>query len=570
MRKQLRRCALLALSGLLFAGGCHKEKEPATGDPKSWEGFAGSTAPVLVGHTVKPSELSATEIRYGIAPKRGPGVTYQDGIILMEHGDKAITAFASDGMSWTFDANAPQVNEIQEGKILFATDRCAGKVLAVQRDGNKVTVVLGPVQLNELVKEGNFSYNQPLDLNNAIAVATPDSPGAINSPALQQEISNPTPTNTSFNYKPHKFKRTVKYYVVSDQGVWTPMRTVSPSGPRLRNAIYHPGSESEATFRQIQNLGGVPINPGGFPPGQLPINPPAPPAVPFPNLQPLDFNNLKAWPCANCGGIGLKVYQEKDGVTVVISIIFHLNNPQLIFDASIGGNGVNARVQLKGGAGVSISIDGSTGDNFKSIKGNIKEIGIVPLIINVPLGTPLVPLTAQLSQSLNIDTGFSARNSVLKASGNVDFDGAIEASYTHGNGWAITKPSAQVKSNFAGLVSGVSVGINSVVLAFDQRLLVGVGSGGFAAGPYVDLLTTLTALKQTSTTTIDCRQATFNISIGAGIGYGMPKIVAKVINFFLGLFHVKPIAQTGTIVALPKREDLVTRRDELPDGCSGK
>ena len=64
-------------------------------------------------------------------------MTYQDNIILMEHGDKAIQSFASDGMSWTFDANAPQVNEIQEGKVLFATDRCAGKVLAVQRNGSQ-------------------------------------------------------------------------------------------------------------------------------------------------------------------------------------------------------------------------------------------------------------------------------------------------------------------------------------------------------------------------------------------------------------------------------------------------
>jgi hypothetical protein len=36
-------------------------------------------------------------------------VTYQDNIILMEHGDKTIQSFASDGMSWTLDANAPQV-----------------------------------------------------------------------------------------------------------------------------------------------------------------------------------------------------------------------------------------------------------------------------------------------------------------------------------------------------------------------------------------------------------------------------------------------------------------------------
>jgi hypothetical protein len=63
MRKQLRGWTSLALSALLFAGGCHKEKETIARDPKSWEGFAGSSAPVLVGHTVKPSDLSATEIR---------------------------------------------------------------------------------------------------------------------------------------------------------------------------------------------------------------------------------------------------------------------------------------------------------------------------------------------------------------------------------------------------------------------------------------------------------------------------------------------------------------------------
>ncbi len=56
-----------------------------------------SNAPVLVGHAVKLSDLSETEIRFGIAPKRGPGVTYQDGIILMEEGDKAIQSFASNG-----------------------------------------------------------------------------------------------------------------------------------------------------------------------------------------------------------------------------------------------------------------------------------------------------------------------------------------------------------------------------------------------------------------------------------------------------------------------------------------
>ena len=50
----------------------------------------------------------------------------------MEQGDKAIKSVASDGMTWTFDANAPQVSDFQVGKIVFATGRAVGKVLGAQ------------------------------------------------------------------------------------------------------------------------------------------------------------------------------------------------------------------------------------------------------------------------------------------------------------------------------------------------------------------------------------------------------------------------------------------------------
>ena len=150
-----------------------------------------SNAPVQVGHSIKLSDMSESEIHFGIAPKRGPGVTYQDNIILMEQGDKAIQSYGSDGLTWTLDANAPQVSDIQVGKVLFATDRCAGKVLSVQHNGGSVQVVLGPVLLNELVKEGNFAYDQPLDLNNAIAVVAPDYAGALGSKAMNDEMQKP-------------------------------------------------------------------------------------------------------------------------------------------------------------------------------------------------------------------------------------------------------------------------------------------------------------------------------------------------------------------------------------------
>ena len=291
MRASLKKCLVLILLVVVFDSACRKSNTPegvsssrSAAAPSFGAGFWRSNAPVLAGHPIKLSDLSESEIRFGIAPKRGPGVTYQDNIILMEHGDKAIQSFASDGMSWTFDANAPQVNEIQVGKALFATDRCAGKVLAVQRNGGSVSVVLGPVQLNELVKEGNFAYDQPLDLNNAIAVVAPDYPGALGSKALQQEIQKPSTTSRNDGTR-HSYRRSVSYYVVSNDGKWTPMRTVTSGEPGLRNAVYHPGPPSvvPAAFQsQVPGLGGSA----------------APVPVPLPQLKQLDFNNLQAYPCA--------------------------------------------------------------------------------------------------------------------------------------------------------------------------------------------------------------------------------------------------------------------------------
>lgn len=563
MRPYLKTCLVLILLVVVFDSACRKSNAPegvssrSAAAPSFGAGFWRSNAPVLVGHPVKLSDLSESEVRFGIAPKRGPGVTYQDNIILMEHGDKAIHSFASDGMSWTFDANAPQVNEIQVGKVLFATDRCAGKVLAVQRNGSSVSVVLGPVQLNELVKEGNFAYNQPFDLKNAIAVVAPDYPGALGSKALQQEMQKPGTTSRNDGPR-HSYRRSVSYYVVSDHGKWTPMRTVTAGGPGVRDAVYHPGPPGmvPAAFQgQVPGLGGSA----------------APVPVPLPQLPQLTFNNLQAYPCAiTCGGIGAKVYQEKDGVKVWVSIVFHLNSPHLVFGASVGGGGVSANVQLFGGAGVTVTVDAATGGDFQSVQANIKELGLIPAEINVPLGGLFVPLTAKLSQALDITTGFSAKTSVLHGEGSIDIDGELSASYSTGRGWDIPKPTATVKNNLAGLISGVSMGINSFVFAFDQRLMVGVGALGFAAGPYVDLLTTLTALKQSSATTFDCRQATFEVQLGAGIGYSMPKIVASVINAVLGLFGAKPIPSWGSIVALPKRVDIVGRRDSEPAYCAGK
>jgi hypothetical protein len=222
-----------------------------------------------------------------------------------------------------------------------------------------------------------------------------------------------------------------------------------------------------------------------------------------------------------------------------------------------------------GAGGVTVTLDAGSKPEFQA---NIHEIGLIPIDITVPIGI-IVPLSINLSQSINLESAFSAKTSTLHGSGGIDLKGEILAEYN--KGWHISAPTAEVKQNLAGMVSGISVGINSMVFAVNQRLLVGVGAFGFATGPYVSLTSSITSLKGSSiaTTILSrtpiCTQGTFEMTLGAGIGYSMPRVVAAVINTILGWFGAKPIKSTGSIIALPPGKPLIQHRDEIPNGCSG-
>jgi hypothetical protein len=571
MRRSWFIRAVLVAAVILLAIGCRQRRSgdnisgPST--PNQWPGFSSTPGPILVGHPVRFSEMTESERKFGISPKRGPGVEYQDDVVLMEHGDQAIRSASSNGLSWTFDANAPQVNEIQVGKVVFATGRAVGRVVAVERNGDQVSALLGPVQLTDLVKRGKFSYHQPLDLSQAIAYVAPDYPGAVNSDMLQSAAPKAQSGLRGGSGGWH----VGQYYVVSDSGVWTPMTTVRASGtphfgnPRLLRSNFHP-MQSGA----IPNIPGPSLRAPSVPyPGNLGNFKPSDIPYPFPSLPMIPINGMQVSPCLGCGGLGITMYQEKDGVKVSISVVLHMNRPEVLFDAEIADGGIKANLQLVGAGGVTVTLDAGSKPEFQA---NIHEIGLIPIDITVPIGI-IVPLSINLSQSINLESAFSAKTSTLHGSGGIDLKGEILAEYN--KGWHISAPTAEVKQNLAGMVSGISVGINSMVFAVNQRLLVGVGAFGFATGPYVSLTSSITSLKGSSiaTTILSrtpiCTQGTFEMTLGAGIGYSMPRVVAAVINTILGWFGAKPIKSTGSIIALPPGKPLIQHRDEIPNGCSG-
>ncbi len=98
MRKDLLLRTAVIVACLLVISGCQQKRggDETSGlaNPRAWAGFASVPGPVLVGHPLKLSEMTESERRWGMAPKRGAGIVYQDDIILMEHGDQAIRSFA--------------------------------------------------------------------------------------------------------------------------------------------------------------------------------------------------------------------------------------------------------------------------------------------------------------------------------------------------------------------------------------------------------------------------------------------------------------------------------------------
>ena len=65
------------------------------------------------------------------------------------------------------------------GKIFFLTGRAVGRVLDVRKDGGNLVVVVGPVQLTEVIREAHLTIDMPIDFGEAIAYSSPDLPGRV-------------------------------------------------------------------------------------------------------------------------------------------------------------------------------------------------------------------------------------------------------------------------------------------------------------------------------------------------------------------------------------------------------
>jgi hypothetical protein len=519
--------------------------------PGAWKGFRPEDGPIIKGQAVAFAALSPSEQKYGIAPARGEGVVYQDQVVLIEQGDKAIKAAAGDGLGWTLDGTDPRVAALKVGDIVFATANCVGRILKLTRTGDDVQVILGPAQITDIIKKGNFAYDAPLDLNSLTAVEEPDFPGAFGSPYIDQMKQASGGSGSPGRAEPTGARSRlvvdrVQYFVVSSGGAWRPMRTTSPRSTNL--LAFAATAAGPSVVRTSYS----------------------------PQLPDHNFNDiLSASACwQDCGGLGVRLTAHKPGLNIEIRAVLRLVAPRFRFNFNVGGPGPQAEMMLTGGAGFLMTVDGQTDPTFTS---NLNEIGALPVDLTLPLLFGPVPMVLHYHQDLSLSSAFSAKTSILKARDDLSIEGFLGFSYEDGHfdPWHMhAKPNVDPSHE----INGISMGINSIVVGLNQRLLVGLGTDGFAAGPYVTLTSTATALKQATEAshlmlaqpaTGDCTQATIQMQVNGGIGYAFPKFVIDVVNFFLKIINAAPISPNGSIAKFREPFPVLHERYQLPDGCAG-
>ncbi len=525
--------------------------------------------------------LSDTELKYGIAPKRSSAVEYQPEVIVMEHGDKAIRSISGNGMEWEFDANAEHVSEFQEGKIVFATGRAVGRIAGLKKQGDSVKAVLGPIQLTDVIKNGKFKMDSPITADNMISYVAPDFP--------QEPEAHPEDKKSSSNSE--RGPRIERAVVVSRirNGVWTPMSVAESYSDGHRDTFQKVGdrwatpqfavarmdsSLRVKPFRHLQPVAAFQQVPG-VPGMQFPQFPEVPfvpqlPAKTAGTPPTVDVNDIRTVGVMNPSYIGVQFYSKDTpgGLAVFAEALMNVNDVHLHFSLDIvGGKIVTCGMDLGGALGVTLHIDSHTTKDFQV---NLHKKWWVPIDLTIPIGLGNmagIPFSVTFNMMLDVNSGFSAKQSILTAEGDYTYKGGLWAGYKAAGGWQLNPVSdVTARTDMGRSIQGVSVGINSLVMAASIRAMVGIGAFGFNTGVFIGMRFEGTLLRAPDIA-LACRASTIEVFMDSGVGYSLPGFVVKVINDLLSVFTKYQIDRVGTILKGPS-DRLFHGDTQIPAACA--
>ncbi|GAA4172211.1 hypothetical protein GCM10022251_68630 [Phytohabitans flavus] len=468
------------------------------------------------GYRVGGHELTEGEFRYGLAPQRHKDVTLQPDVVLVEGGAEAVRSVTADGLTWTIDANAKGAADLVPGKVMFATARGVGRVVDAQRSGDTVAVTIAPVEFTEVVRDGTFASDGAVPLDNILSYSSEGALWTDPQAATEAGAAEPSPAGRSL-----------------------------PVGRALRRA--------PADRERVE----MPRPVAGAP-------------------KTTKTNGFEVTPTCCANGVGADLRYDDNEIRIQASVKLIMKSPSARFHLAVSGGKITiAELQVYGGGGIKIDVSAA------SAIGHLRQLDrtfTIPIDFSVPVGLILgIPFTLSANQEVLVKTAFSAKDGNVRASGEYAIGGTLGFGYRDGN-WGVHKVDGpHIKSSLLESVRGVSVGANGIVLDFKTNFRLGIGALGFSAGLNFGLVVSTgvargSALSQffplvPGERSLDCKGASLTVDTTYNVGYSIPAIVQKVVNFFLRVFNAKPIARSGGIPDPPARKNIFSRAQYEPKGC---
>ncbi|MBY8875658.1 hypothetical protein K7640_27895 [Micromonospora sp. PLK6-60] len=171
-RRRARALLAVALAVVVALAGC--ERPPAA------ERSGGAAA------------TSAADLRYGAAPAVDPDVTLQPDVVLVGGGGRSVRSVTADGLTWRIDGRARNADQLAPGKVMFVTGRGVGRVLDITEDGGDLLVLIGPVDITEVIRDGTFA-RQGVTLDDPVVYLAGDPSWAEAPPATPSSFGRSRP-----------------------------------------------------------------------------------------------------------------------------------------------------------------------------------------------------------------------------------------------------------------------------------------------------------------------------------------------------------------------------------------
>ncbi|MEQ4300124.1 hypothetical protein ABNF97_01815 [Plantactinospora sp. B6F1] len=311
------------------------------------------------GGAIAASEAGRT---YGYGPSRDRSIRYQPDVVLVEAGPDAIRSASADGTTWVLDADAPGVDDLEPGRIMYATSRAVGRVVQARRSGDDFAVTLAPVTLTEVFRDAHFRSEQRFDEADLAYQEVPDLPGAVGVPAGSRSPEAVTPIGLDGT--------TVL--------TMNPVRLAPAGGGRLPPA-------RERNFA-------------------------------------VSVGEWEAQPYRTQGKLGLKIgYAANENLKVYIDFAMNVADLRIRADVPISNGRIGSGTFAVDGIR-SISVDVSAGA-ANGADDNRKVRVEVPVEINIPV--PGEPLVYSNTWKFIVTTGLSGRNTTVTAAGEWAVNGTL-------------------------------------------------------------------------------------------------------------------------------------------------